>query len=370
MIIKTFTAESAAAALKRVRAELGKDAVVLKTRELQDPSGQDKIEITACTESPLPVKESPSPKVANQPVRQTAVRPGTPVPFVNRLTTKQNVPEPVPMSDPLAQKLEQLEKQMNSLLAAGTGQQTENHRMRNILSASDIPGKTIDTMITSIPANASEDVIREKLSHEVNQIISAPLAIGAGDRVMVFGTPGSGKTSIIGKLAAQLVFQKQLKVTLLTLDTVKVGAFDEIQSYAEILESPAHSVRNKVPALDPNSVILIDTPALSLKDEQLQRIISQIDMPKPNYRITIFPATMRSADIERYALYLKALDPTHVAFTMLDLTETWGGIFTACSTLDRKLAFVCDSPGGFGSIQVPSAEKILNHLMNSEVSHG
>ena len=58
MIIKSFTADSVAAALKEVRAELGGEAVVLKTRQLVNPGDSNRIEITACLDKPTAAQAS------------------------------------------------------------------------------------------------------------------------------------------------------------------------------------------------------------------------------------------------------------------------------------------------------------------------
>jgi len=60
MIIKTFTAESSAAALKRVKAEMGGEAIVLKTRQVSDESSQTMFEVTACLEKPTVDQSSKS----------------------------------------------------------------------------------------------------------------------------------------------------------------------------------------------------------------------------------------------------------------------------------------------------------------------
>src|SRR5512138_740160 len=101
MIIKTITADSMAAGLKLVRSELGKDAVVLKSREIPGGSANGRVEITACTERPLPTPAAPV-KTATTASR-TAVKPFTPQPVTNRLQAASAATT----VDPLAEKLNQ-----------------------------------------------------------------------------------------------------------------------------------------------------------------------------------------------------------------------------------------------------------------------
>jgi len=72
MKIKSYTAESVAEALKRVRSEMGADAFVLKTRRLDNSRGSEKFEMTACTEEEIIVKESAEKKITGESNRVEA----------------------------------------------------------------------------------------------------------------------------------------------------------------------------------------------------------------------------------------------------------------------------------------------------------
>ncbi|PWB68692.1 hypothetical protein C3F09_11115, partial [candidate division GN15 bacterium] len=146
MIIKTFTAESMAAALKLVRSELGKESVVLKSREIPASPDGARVEITACTEKPLPTPAAPA-KVVATPTR-TAVKPFTPAPVTNRLQATAVVPA----ADPLAQRLEQIEAKL-SRLASATESRSTDSRLESIRAALrdvDIPEEIIDELLAPV----------------------------------------------------------------------------------------------------------------------------------------------------------------------------------------------------------------------------
>ena len=85
MIIKSFVAESASAALKMVREEMGGDAIVLKTRQVFDRTNRPRVELTACIEKASVAQASTILRDDKAPV--------------NRLPKEEIVPEPEPVTE-------------------------------------------------------------------------------------------------------------------------------------------------------------------------------------------------------------------------------------------------------------------------------
>ncbi len=370
MIIKTFTAESMTAALKMVRSELGKDSVVLKTREL--PAGFDggRVEITACTERPLPTPTAPV-KTAAAPTR-TAAKPFTPPQVTNRLQPANAAPT----ADPVAQRLEQIEARLNRLASTPdvNSASTKFEMLRSALRNADIPAGIVDELLGAV--ESAGDVtdatasVRADLTERLSNLISDPIAFKPTDRVLFFGPAGSGKTSCLGKLAARLVFQEKQKVTLVSLDAMRVGAAEEIQSYGDIIGSSVLAQDDAALVPNSDSITLIDTSALPRQLGDTSTFRNQIEALKPNYRFAVISALMRSGDISDFTQAINAIAPTHVIVTGLDLTDRWGGLFAACTTAGQSLAFTSNTPGGIGALLTPDAALFVKKLLATEESRG
>jgi len=371
MIIKTFTANSMAAALKLVRSELGRESVVLKTREI--PVGPDggRVEITACTERPLPAPAAPAKAVA-APAR-TAVKPFAPPQVANRLQASNVAPVP----DPLSQRLEQIEAKLNRLATApefGTSG-VKHEPLRSALRNADVPNEIIDELL-GLAAAATGDKsdataqIRARLTERLSNLIAPTVNFVSGDRVLFFGPAGAGKTSALGKLAARLVFQEKQKVTLVSLDAMKVGAAEEIQSYGDIIGSTVQSQEDASSAQNTNGITLIDTSALPRHIDQVATLRSQIDSLRANYRFAVFSATMRSDDIADFAQTINAIGPSHIIMTGLDLTDRWGGLFAASAVAGQLLVFTSNTPGGIGALIAPDAAVFVKKLLETEEVRG
>jgi len=371
MIIKTFTADSMAAALKLVRSELGRDSVVLKTREMPAGPGGGRVEITACTERPLPAPAAPT-KTAVAPAR-TAVKPFVPPQVTNRLQSSDGAPAP----DPIAQRLEQIEAKLSRLVAAPEFRTSGNKHesLRLTLRNADVPSGVIDELLG--PADAAigdkSDAaaqIRARLTERLSDLIAPSVNFVPGDRVVFFGPAGAGKTSALGKLAARLVFQEKQKVTLVSLDAMKVGAAEEIQSYGDIIGSSVRTHEDASSAQDSDSITLIDTSALPRQADQVANLRSQIEALRPNYRFAVLSALMRSDDIADFAQTINAVEPSHIIMTGLDLTDRWGGLFAACSLTRQSLAFTSNTPGGVGALITPDAAVFVRKLLETEEGRG
>lgn len=400
MMIKSFTAESAAAALKQVRSEMGGDAVVLKTRHVTDGAGQKRIEVTACLDKPPVTQQQKTVGERANLMGGTTVEP-------RRITESRRVTEPrwtpvkrdgsestaaptatAPTSDDrlaeITARFTALEAKLEKLTSNGSTEarfeskpqvvpeHPEIEELRKRFVTVDLPAVFSSVFLSTLErehpdADSLTDEAARLLTESISELIAPSLEFNPGDVVVFIGAAGTGKTSLMGKLAAQLVVEQKKKVRLLSLDTSKVGAHDEIESYAAILGIDIATGTDAEEVSSPDSVTLIDTPALPNATEAFASFARQLDLIKPSHRIAVFSALTRSGDTIRQARQIRVLNPTSFAMTMLDLTPSHGPIVAAADTLTAKLALVSDAPGGMGKARRPEAATLVNNLLHAEV---
>jgi flagellar biosynthesis protein FlhF len=206
------------------------------------------------------------------------------------------------------------------------------------------------------------------LSEFITVQVAPATEINPGDRVVFLGTAGAGKSSVMGKMAAQLVVRKK-KVKLVSLDDLKVGAADEIATYADLLQIEVTDVGHASSA-DSDYVLLIDTPAFPTSTDKIETLRRRIEAANPTICAVVVSALMRSPDVARFCSKLKALRPTHVIGTMLDLTSSHGSLFAATETTGRPLLYLSDAPGGMGMLTNPNAELMAEKMLALEGTHG
>ncbi len=383
MIIKSFTGESAAVALKKVRSEMGGEAVVLKTRQLPG-SERERIEITACVD-----REPETAPTANV---MTATKSRLPDDVVQTITeavdhSRETEPaetvsahEPEVVTSSVEQRLTAIEEMLGRVLSipssAGkpVGEHAQAfHGLYAQLEDADLPDDIIRSALTSA-MHASDTPAelplktREVLIEKLSAMIDTRVEFKAGDRVVIIGPPASGKSAVMGKLAAHLVLNAKRKVKLVSLDNLRIAAFEEIQSYGDLLGVDVSDSESS-DSFSRKHVTLIDTPALSPDAAKRAALLENIRSIKPTHCLLTLSALTRSSDIELLLNQLGEFPLTHIVMTMMDLTRRFGSLTMACDRGGVKLAFINNAPGGIGMIKRPKAETIVDSILLTEVSH-
>jgi flagellar biosynthesis protein FlhF len=168
----------------------------------------------------------------------------------------------------------------------------------------------------------------------------------SGAKIQVFmGPSGSGKTASLVKLAAHYVVNAHKKVALITTDTMKVGAVDQLRIYAQILNVPFAVVRNSndwdyvIQQLSGYDYILCDTPGASLKTiEEIQMMKSLLPKKteQANYHL-VLSSTQKDQDLAEIGRRYKSLHFSDVIFSCLDDSAQPGTVYNFVKRFDVPL---------------------------------
>jgi flagellar biosynthesis protein FlhF len=240
------------------------------------------------------------------------------------------------------------------------------------LHEADLSATLVADLLDSLNADGSdpsefEAALRRSLLDRVRKLTCSGLDLQPGDRLVVVGPAGAGKSSVIGKLAAEEVALRKRKVTLRTIDSAKLGAHDEALGLAMVTGAAFADTGGDSPTpFSPNHVNLIDTSALPLAASRFGVLAEKIQSLHPTHCLAVFAAPMRTSEIDRYAVAMRTIGVTHIALAKLDLTPSWGGGLVAAATTGCPLALVTDAYAGFGSMAPPDPEAIADHLLRAE----
>ncbi len=397
MIIKSFIAESSAAALKRVREEMGGDAIVLKTRQITGRGRTSKVEVTACIESPTIAQASAiidSPATESSPVvpsvtetSETDLLAESPTPSEMQLMDSEGNHEPSTVNQsriidtklrPEEERLDLIEQKLDSLLQLTSRLRLHTtlpdymNDIANALRTSDIPESLIQDLITSDDDtinNSPEDYAihaRNTLAEQLASLVCDGITLQKGDSVVFVGPAGAGKTSVMGKLAAQLVSEQKQKVTLAGLDYQKVAAYEELAVYADLLDIELNSLQDKKSGVkfEADAITLVDTPAMPADIQKQQSFIEAVTKLGATHRVVVFSALTRSSDIVHFAEMYKQVQPTQIVMSMFDQTGAYGSAVTAAKELNIPIAYISDTPGGIGTLKPVDLAVLTPALLN------
>ena len=204
-----------------------------------------------------------------------------------------------------------------------------------------------------------KELLKEKL-YEILKDCEKPLDLGNEKPAVVLflGINGSGKTTTVGKLAAQFVKEGK-SVVLAAADTFRAAAIDQLEVWAE--RAGARIVKHS-PGADPaavvydavnsaksrgDDIVLVDTAGrLHTKDhliKELQKIKRTIQKLMPNQpveTILILDGTIGQNSINQAKVFKEATDITGIVITKLDGTAKGGAIIPICKELKIPIKFI------------------------------
>ncbi|MBN2227403.1 MAG: hypothetical protein JW763_08555 [candidate division Zixibacteria bacterium] len=366
MIIKSFTAATAAAALKLIREEMGSDAVILRTRlsgtEPGNPAGK-RVEVTACIDEAAARK----PVAARSMAEIVADNDEPPV-----VTTQSAAPRRT-----TADLGSRLDKTLNFMLQAQRSPVTPYDCDPGLLPAflelvdADVPLDIARQYVMDAERQLSTgavpaDVIRRVVGDDLRAGIASDIDFRPGLTVAFVGSSGSGKTSALAKLAADLTVTMRKKVKLASLDDRKISAYEEIGGYADILEIPLEAAGRISSRRDDDAVLLVDTPSIPLSPSASEPDFAQmVHHLHPDVIFLVFSVATRANDLIDAVTTFDSIRPTHLLASHLDEVARWGGITAMTKYLDIPLAYITDAPGGVGRLHIPDPGLIAARLLNS-----
>jgi flagellar biosynthesis protein FlhF len=333
MNVKKFTAATTREALRMVRDELGDEAVILSNRKVADG-----IEIMAMTDeeyaditqsspvyqsSAAPVKVSTAQDYSfqqladipqledrveisskggrfSQPVfsaRKPVAQQGRPSARVIKPETmpapRKIMAAPVETSSPVAplavspeqQNMMKELKSMRSMLqeqfscmAWSDKQQRDPKRtklLRNLVNAG-FSAELSHQFLDKMPAEADMNWVNQVLTHNLHVATQAEDVVARGGIYALTGPTGVGKTTTTAKLAARAVVRYGAdSVALITTDSYRIGAFEQLRIYGKILGVAVHSARDTsdlritLSGLKHKRLVLIDTMGMGQRDKRL-----------------------------------------------------------------------------------------------------
>ncbi len=348
----------------KARDELGKDAIVTNVKQIK-PGGLMRLFKKPTYEITAALDETPPKTELSRRESIKAMFKDNPDIILDddKKDAKEDEKFTSSLSDPakLEQKISNiamlLEKQMGAAAKADsekkdeekkdTAEEKNNACLQLIykqLLENEVDEKYINQLITEIePALKKDGSVENILSGIYQKIVlklgkTEVMGVTQGKARFVFfiGPTGVGKTTTIAKLASKLKLDRKLNVALLTADTYRIAAVDQLKTYAEILNVPLKVVYSDTELKDAYEemknydIVLIDTAGRSHRDKQQREDIEKLISAVPAEERDIFlvlSITTKYSDLIRITQSYSEIAEYRLIFTKLDETDTLGNIF-------------------------------------------
>jgi len=369
-------------ALDQVRRELGPEATVLHTRELNGGlvtrflRGRQ-YEIAASVEVRVPAR---LPQTETYAAPRRALAPST---FdVDYRTRYRDA-----MHQQQGDRLEDLRTLANQLRqrSAATPQQDLSATLFHVytdLIENDVEESVAQELIERLrQAAATDSTNPERLQGKLARMIEDELTVngplktsaGQGRVVALVGPTGVGKTTTIAKLAANYRLRENKRVGLITVDTYRIAAVEQLRTYADIIDLPMlvvstpREMREAVARLRDLDLVLMDTAGRSPRDEvKIQELKSMLAEAEPDEVHLVLSAVGGARGLASTAQRFAAVGATALVFTKLDEATGLGNLLTVTRSSSLPVSYLTDGQNVPDDIQVAQKETLAPLILGVE----
>ena len=393
MDIQTFSAGTMAEALARVKETIGADAVIVHARTIQKRRWlglrrRSVVEITAgrrparrpereramagsgsrgpgsapvAAATKAPVVTSPS-GARRLPAGVTYERSGTALARPGKLLLEQPAGQTAIMMG-LAQEMTDLKTLVKDLVTHEQRRRMPQvpedlfeHYMRLVENhvAEELAGDMVRTLQRELKPTelAQPELVTARLAEQIEKMIpvSGPIKrtkMVGPHVVALIGPTGVGKTTTVAKLAANLKLRQQHSVGLITIDTYRIAAIDQLRKYADILGSKLKVVGNSedmadaVRSMHDCEYILIDTAGRSPNDVmKLNELRQFLTAAQPDEVHLVLSTTASQACVDLAVQRFGEVGVDRIIFTKLDEAARVGVVLNVIRKVNKSLSYV------------------------------
>ena len=220
----------------------------------------------------------------------------------------------------------------------------------------EVKDKYADMLIEELGEAGDKQSVDNALANAYQKIVLKlgeikPLKAGENKPKIVFfvGNTGVGKTTTMAKLASKCKLEDKLSVAMLSVDTYRIAAIEQIKTYANILSAPMEVVytpddmKKYVEKYSDCDLIMVDTAGRSHRNEEQREDLKAILDSVSDYEKEIFlvvSVTTKYSDLYDIAETYGKLFDYRIIFTKLDETNGLGSIFNLKLDTGKELSYV------------------------------
>jgi flagellar biosynthesis protein FlhF len=357
MIIKRYIVDNMNEAMVKIRYELGSDAVIVSQRKLPVKGIKGlfkprKLEVTAASD--------------DRKVKKTEAVPA-----------EDNTSMHSELSELKSMLKEFISSRENGTDTSASSKRPTKNSVKQHMIERDIPPEILDKLCQEISNESGDKKITAKyLEKELYSAFESMIHVSKGDKGRIqalVGPTGVGKTTTIAKLASINKLYNNKKVGLITLDTYRIGAVDQLKSYAEILDVPFGVVLSlkDIPSVKESmadcDIIFIDTTGRNSKNimqlSELKRYLQEFQVDITHLVLSM---TTKHNDLKQIIKNYRLLDFNSMILTKNDETTLYGSLATAIYYGKTPIAYITTGQSVPEDIEEAEAEKILHSIMGAE----
>ena len=410
MQVKKYVASDIQEAIRKIKKDLGSNAVIISTRKVKQGGfafglfGKPMLEVSATKEKETVLAEQYNNFENNQstqsvtsnlyenkkliaPIQEEISELKDMMQAIQR-GSRRDINDEATVSH-MKYELNELKKMVDTLLS-NTGSIQNQNIHKNLLAIlqqlifngveDKFARRLIEEVQKKVPPEEIENFSYVKLyiARMFMQVIKVNNTLTKGRisdtaKILVFiGPTGVGKTTSIAKMAANYkMSDPDLNVGLITIDTFRIAAVQQLQEYGRIIKIPTRVVSTNIQLDDcirefqDKDLILIDTAGRSQRDEiQMTELRTFLDPREDIKKILVLSVTTKDEDLTEITKRFGSMNLDGIIFTKLDETTSYGCIFNHAIRFKIPLSYLSTGQNVPEDFELVSKERLIDLLLN------
>ncbi len=353
MKVKKYTGSTTQEVMYKLKTELGSDALILNTRTVKKKGllglfQKPVVEIVAAVDDEN----------------------------INSKNKKQDN-----KLDSINEELVRLRSLMENVNYNNSNKNSLNKRLdkyRRIMEKGGVEYSVATSILSNINkqvniAEKDDDAIKKIINYNILEYLGPvePIKLNERQKVIFFvGPTGVGKTTTLAKIAAHFVLEGDKKIGLITADTYRVAAVEQLKTYSDILKLPlkiiyeANEFYEALAGFRNMDIILVDTAGRNHKDQkQILATKELINIPVNKEVFLVLSAITNPIILRKVIESYNFFQECKIIFTKVDEAEGYGNILNTKFYANNSLSYFTTGQNVPDDIEIANIEKVASALI-------
>lgn len=395
MKIRRYLGSNTQEAILKVKMDLGNEALILNTRKVRQ-KGLFKIFAKPMVEVLAAIDEDYAAKKELQVSKQEMKTKGAEKIIEKEIVVSTKKDENVEKISELENKVSNMESLLQKvyeqfLSSNNRVSPVEQEKQQDISGVlklfydnlikneveNEIVKRIIDMVNEKKIENSSVNETASLLHNIISSMLGKPETIqmkeeGKPTVVIFLGPTGVGKTTTLAKIAANYALNHKKKVGLITADTYRIAAVEQLKTYAEILGMPvtviytAAEIKEAINQYADKDIILVDTAGRSHRNKaQFDELKSLVAATEADEAYLVLSTTTSFRNCREILSNYDFLKDYKLIFTKVDETPIMGIVLNTRYLTNKKISYITTGQSVPDDIEVANIDKITKNLLGS-----